>query len=120
MSDTSLLGTSIARPQIAKRLIEITKPTGADSINHGETGKGNNPIRFKLGAYTQAKVHGFVRVKFYKGSVSMVARDSVNALPDPTFATFDNDSSAYNHVDAGSFIKLNAMRMRGAARKIGL
>ncbi|WP_298398907.1 argininosuccinate synthase [uncultured Azonexus sp.] len=46
-----LLGTSIARPLIAKRLIEITNLTGADAISHGATGKGNDQVRFELGAY---------------------------------------------------------------------
>jgi len=46
-----LLGTSIARPLIAKRLIEIAKRTGADAISHGATGKGNDQVRFELGAY---------------------------------------------------------------------
>jgi len=46
-----LLGTSIARPLIAKRLIEIAQATGADAISHGATGKGNDQVRFELGAY---------------------------------------------------------------------
>ena len=46
-----LLGTSIARPLIAKRLIEIAEETGADAISHGATGKGNDQVRFELGAY---------------------------------------------------------------------
>jgi argininosuccinate synthase len=46
-----LLGTSIARPLIAKRLIEIARKTGADAISHGATGKGNDQVRFELGAY---------------------------------------------------------------------
>jgi argininosuccinate synthase len=46
-----LLGTSIARPLIAKRMIEIANQTGADAISHGATGKGNDQIRFELGAY---------------------------------------------------------------------
>lgn len=45
------LGTSIARPLIAKRLIEIAQETGADAISHGATGKGNDQVRFELGAY---------------------------------------------------------------------
>ncbi len=45
------LGTSIARPLIAKRLIEIARETGADAISHGATGKGNDQVRFELGAY---------------------------------------------------------------------
>jgi argininosuccinate synthase len=46
-----LLGTSIARPLIAKRLIEIANQTNADAISHGATGKGNDQVRFELGAY---------------------------------------------------------------------
>jgi len=46
-----LLGTSIARPLIAKRLIEIVRQTNADAISHGATGKGNDQVRFELGAY---------------------------------------------------------------------
>jgi argininosuccinate synthase len=46
-----LLGTSIARPLIAKRLVEIARKTEADAISHGATGKGNDQVRFELGAY---------------------------------------------------------------------
>lgn len=46
-----LLGTSIARPLIAKRMIEIANETNADAISHGATGKGNDQVRFELGAY---------------------------------------------------------------------
>ena len=46
-----LLGTSIARPLIAKRLIEVAKETGSQAISHGATGKGNDQVRFELGAY---------------------------------------------------------------------
>ncbi|MDE0005400.1 MAG: argininosuccinate synthase [Rhodospirillaceae bacterium] len=46
-----LLGTSIARPLIARRLVEIAADTGADAIAHGATGKGNDQVRFELGAY---------------------------------------------------------------------
>ncbi|CAM3304367.1 argininosuccinate synthase [Helicobacter labetoulli] len=46
-----LLGTSIARPLIAKRLVEIAKAVGADAVAHGATGKGNDQVRFELGAY---------------------------------------------------------------------
>src|SRR5262245_13584479 len=46
-----LLGTSIARPLIAKHLVEIARKTGADAIAHGATGKGNDQVRFELGAY---------------------------------------------------------------------
>ena len=46
-----LLGTSIARPLIAKNMIDIARKTGADAISHGATGKGNDQVRFELGAY---------------------------------------------------------------------
>jgi argininosuccinate synthase len=49
-----LLGTSIARPLIAKRLVEIAQETGADAISHGATGKGNDQVRFELAAYALA------------------------------------------------------------------
>src|SRR6202000_2457872 len=47
----SLLGTSIARPLIAKRQIEIAEKVGADAVAHGATGKGNDQVRFELGYY---------------------------------------------------------------------
>ncbi|CAM2149231.1 Argininosuccinate synthase [Pararobbsia alpina] len=62
--------------------------------------------------HTQQNVNGWVRVKLYKGSVSVVSRDSDNTLFDKTIATFDDDGGAYNQADAGGFIKLNALRMR--------
>jgi argininosuccinate synthase len=49
-----LLGTSIARPLIARRLVEIARETGADAIAHGATGKGNDQVRFELSAYALA------------------------------------------------------------------
>jgi len=49
-----LLGTSIARPLISKRLVEIARETGADAISHGATGKGNDQVRFELSAYALA------------------------------------------------------------------
>ncbi|HSF48105.1 MAG TPA: argininosuccinate synthase domain-containing protein, partial [Burkholderiales bacterium] len=49
-----LLGTSIARPLIAKRQIEIARESGADAVAHGATGKGNDQVRFELGYYALA------------------------------------------------------------------
>ena len=62
--------------------------------------------------HTQQNVNGWVRVKLYKGSVTVVARDSANTLFDQQIATFDDDGGAYNQADATGFIKLNALRMR--------
>jgi argininosuccinate synthase len=62
--------------------------------------------------HTQTMVNGFVRLKLYKGSVSVLSRNSPNTLFDQNIATFDDDGGAYNQADAGGFIKLNALRMR--------
>ncbi|MFV1921456.1 MAG: argininosuccinate synthase [Methylotenera sp.] len=67
--------------------------------------------------HTQSHVNGFVRVKLYKGNVSVVGRDSkTDSLFDPNIATFEDDAGAYDHRDAAGFIKLNALRMRIAAK----
>ncbi|MDP2830051.1 MAG: argininosuccinate synthase [Sulfuricellaceae bacterium] len=67
--------------------------------------------------HTQHSVNGWVRVKLYKGNVIVVGRDSAtNSLFDATIATFEDDAGAYNQADAGGFIKLNALRMRIAAK----
>jgi len=63
--------------------------------------------------HTQQTVNGWVRVKLYKGGVSVVGRDSkTDSLFDPTIATFEDDAGAYDQKDAAGFIKLNALRMR--------
>jgi argininosuccinate synthase len=68
--------------------------------------------------HTQSTVNGWVRVKLYKGNVTVVGRDSkTDSLFDPTIATFEDDKGAYNQADAGGFIKLNALRMRIAAKR---
>lgn len=67
---------------------------------------------------TQQKVNGWVRVKLYKGNVIIVGRDSrTDSLFDPGIATFEDDKGAYDQKDAAGFIKLNALRMRIAAKK---
>ena len=66
---------------------------------------------------SQSSVNGVVRLKLYKGNVTVVGRKSENdSLFDPAIATFEDDAGAYNQADAGGFIKLNALRMRIAAR----
>jgi argininosuccinate synthase len=68
--------------------------------------------------HTQVHVNGQVRVKLYKGNVIIVGRDSKSdSLFDPTIATFEDDAGAYNQADAAGFIKLNALRMRIAAKR---
>jgi hypothetical protein len=55
-----LLGTSIARPLIAKRQIEIAKQVGADAVSHGATGKGNDQVRFELGCAPRLPMHAWM------------------------------------------------------------
>ncbi|TCV88969.1 argininosuccinate synthase [Sulfurirhabdus autotrophica] len=67
--------------------------------------------------HSQVNVNGWVRVKLYKGNVTVVGRDSkTNSLFDPGIATFEDDQGAYNQADAAGFIKLNALRLRIAAK----
>ncbi|MCB1763020.1 MAG: argininosuccinate synthase, partial [Gammaproteobacteria bacterium] len=67
---------------------------------------------------TQGVVNGEVRVKLYKGNVIVVGRKSAsNSLFDESIATFEDDAGAYNQKDAEGFIKLNALRLRVAARR---
>ncbi|MEJ5209806.1 MAG: argininosuccinate synthase [Burkholderiales bacterium] len=68
--------------------------------------------------HTQERVNGWVRLKLYKGSAMVVGRDSpTDSLFDPAIATFEDDQGAYNQADASGFIRLNALRMRIAAKR---
>lgn len=67
--------------------------------------------------YSQVYVSGKVRLKLYKGNVTVVGRESDQSLFDQHIATFEDDAGAYNQADAGGFIKLNALRLRIAALK---
>ena len=66
---------------------------------------------------TQTYVNGTVRVKLYKGNVIVVGRKSDDSLFDESIATFEDDAGAYDQKDAAGFIKLNALRLRIAAKK---
>jgi len=66
---------------------------------------------------TQEHVNGVVRVKLYKGNVTVVGRKSDDSLFDASIATFEDDAGAYDQKDAAGFIKLNALRLRTAAKK---
>ncbi len=70
--------------------------------------------------HTQSFVNGIVRLRLYKGNVSVVGRRSeTHSLFDTAIATFDEDAGAYRQADAEGFIKLNALRLRVAARRHG-
>ena len=66
---------------------------------------------------SQECVNGDVRLKLYKGAVSVVGRRSANSLFDESIATFEDDAGAYDQKDSEGFIKLNALRLRIAANK---
>ncbi|MFC5344743.1 argininosuccinate synthase [Brevundimonas staleyi] len=66
---------------------------------------------------SQEKVSGAVRVKLYKGNVSVIGRESPNSLYDQDLVTFEEGVQAYDHNDAGGFIKLNALRLRVLAKR---
>jgi argininosuccinate synthase len=67
---------------------------------------------------TQVKVNGWVKISLYKGNVTILGRDSDNSLFDPNIATFEDDRGAYDQKDAEGFIKINALRMRIAAKQL--
>jgi len=71
----------------------------------------------KLIDESQKEVNGTVRVKLYKGTVLVAGRASKDSLFDPSIATFEDDKGAYNQADAAGFIRLNALRMRIAAKR---
>ncbi|NRB41549.1 MAG: argininosuccinate synthase, partial [Pseudomonadales bacterium] len=66
---------------------------------------------------TQTYVNGDVKLKLYKGNVTVVGRKSTDTLFDENIATFEDDAGAYDQQDAAGFIKLNALRLRIAAKK---
>ena len=66
---------------------------------------------------SQITVNGVVRLKLYKGNIMLAGRKSEDSLFDASIATFEEDAGAYNQADASGFIKLNALRMRIAAKK---
>ena len=67
--------------------------------------------------YSQAKVSGRVRMKLYKGNVTVIGRESANSLYDQDLVTFEEGKVAYDHRDASGFIKLNALRLRVLASR---
>ncbi|MBI1340549.1 argininosuccinate synthase [bacterium] len=81
---TYLLGTSIARPLIAKRLVEIAAETGADAVAHGATGKGNDQVRFELAAYglnPSIRVIAPWRTWSFKSRTDLIAFAEAHQIP---------------------------------------
>lgn len=92
-------------------------PKYADMIYNGYWWSPERLMMQAMIDESQVHVNGDVRVKLYKGSVSVVGRRSPDSLFDEKIATFEDDAGAYNQKDAEGFIKLNALRMRIAANK---
>jgi argininosuccinate synthase len=79
-----------------------------------------SPERLMLQAaidQSQSRINGRVRVKLYKGNVSIIGRSSPDSLYDQDLVTFEEGATAYDHRDAAGFIKLNALRLRVNARR---
>ena len=91
-------------------------PRYASLIYNGYWWSPERKLMQQLIDASQQQVNGEVRLKLYKGTVTVVGRKSAQSLFDPTIATFEDDAGAYNQADAAGFIKLNALRMRIAAR----
>ncbi len=108
---------SITLDRGAMHLKDSLMPQYAELIYNG---LWFSPERLMLQAaidQSQAKINGSVRVKLYKGNVSIIGRWSPDSLYDQDLVTFEEGASAYDHRDAAGFIKLNALRLRVSARR---
>ncbi|MDX1694818.1 MAG: argininosuccinate synthase [Ketobacteraceae bacterium] len=108
---------SIALDRETAHLKDSLMPRYAEMIYNGYWWSPEREVIQKLIDETQRYVNGEVRVKLYKGHVSVVGRRSDLSLFDESIATFEDDAGAYNQKDAEGFIKLNALRLRIAASK---
>ena len=108
---------SITLDREAAHLKDELMPRYAKVIYNGFWWSEERKMMQQMIDYSQRNVNGDVRVKLYKGAVSVVGRRSEESLFDESIATFEDDAGSYNQKDAEGFIKLNALRMRIAASK---
>lgn len=108
---------SITLDREAAHLKDSLMPKYAELIYNGYWWSPERNMLQALIDQSQTVVNGDVRLKLYKGSVSVVGRKSANSLFDEKIATFEDDAGAYNQKDAEGFIKLNSLRLRIAASK---
>jgi argininosuccinate synthase len=109
---------SLTLDREAAHLKDELMPRYASLIYNGYWWSPERHLLQRLIDDSQANVNGDVRLKLYKGNVTVVGRRSLSdSLFDTAIATFDEDAGAYDQRDAGGFIKLNALRMRIAARR---
>ena len=114
-----LLGTSIARPLIAKRQIEIAREVGADAVSHGATGKGNDQVRFELGYYAlqpDIKVIAPWREWDLASRTKLIAYAEANQIPVPKDkrgeAPFSVDANLLHISAEGKCWKTRPCRLR--------
>ncbi|PID34417.1 MAG: argininosuccinate synthase [Thiotrichales bacterium] len=108
---------SITLDREVAHLKDSLMPKYAEIIYNGYWWSPERAMMQKMIDETQAPVNGKVRLKLYKGSVNVVGRQSDDSLFDEKIATFEDDDGSYDQADAEGFIKLNALRLRIAARK---
>ena len=108
---------SITLDREAAHLKDSLIPKYAEVIYNGYWWSPERKALQALIDQTQTYVNGKVRVKLYKGNVTVVGRQSEQSLFDESIATFEDDAGAYNQKDAEGFIRLNALRLRIAASK---
>jgi argininosuccinate synthase len=108
---------SITLDREVAHLKDDLMPRYAELIYNGYWWSPERSLMQGLIDASQIRVNGWVRLKLYKGGVMVVGRESkTDSLFDPTIATFEDDKGAYHQADAAGFIKLNALRMRIAAK----
>jgi argininosuccinate synthase len=107
---------SITLDREVGRLKDDLMPRYASMIYNGYWWSPERRTLQHLIDFTQQGVNGKVQLKLYKGNVIVTGRQSENSLFDSRIVTFEDDAGAYNQADAGGFIKLNALRMRIAAK----
>jgi argininosuccinate synthase len=108
---------SITLDREVAHLKDSIMPKYAELIYNGYWWSPERQMMQKMIDETQEHVNGIVRVKLYKGNVTVVGRKSDDSLFDENIATFEDDAGAYDQKDAAGFIKLNALRLRIAANK---
>lgn len=108
---------SLTLDREAAHLKDELMPRYAEIVYNGFWWSEERKMLQQMIDYSQRHVNGEVRVKLYKGNVTVVGRRSEESLFDENIATFEDDAGSYNQKDAEGFIKLNALRMRIAANK---
>ena len=108
---------SLTLDREAAHLKDELMPRYAKLVYNGYWWSPERELLQKLIDASQERVNGTVRVKLYKGNVTIVGRKSADSLFDPQLSTFEDDRGAYNQKDAEGFIRLNGLRLRVEAKR---